>query len=102
MAFEDKVMNATEADWGFMDDPAIVRAGVYASRDVANTYEFVDREDAEQDALLYLAVSPGLIETHRDNLNNLRHAVWSYLDFRASREARRVNMTRELVCEDDD
>lgn len=56
-----KVELATEADWGFMSDPRALEAVEKAARKAAYEFELVEYDDAQQDALLWLAVRPEMV-----------------------------------------
>lgn len=53
-----KVDTATEADWSFVEDSVVMRAVKWAAVKAARQFELVEYDDAEQDALLFLAVRP--------------------------------------------
>lgn len=54
----NKVAHATEADWGFTRIAEVMLAIKNAARKAAREFEMVEMEDAEQDALLWVAVRP--------------------------------------------
>lgn len=93
-----KVDIATEADWSFMDNPEVVKCAAHAAHAVARKYEgVVEEEDLQQDALLYLAVSPGMIAAHlADPDKGINYIDWdlrSYLDHMVTPEVSRSNRT---------
>ena len=58
MANKRKIDTATEADWSFYGDEYVMGAVRTAARKASDQFESVEYEDAEQDALLYLAIRP--------------------------------------------
>lgn len=64
MSAVNKVATATleDADWTFVDEPAVMRAIKNAAIKAANEFELVEFEDAQQDALLWLSVRPEQVQ----------------------------------------
>lgn len=68
-----KVDIATEADWSFMDEPAVMTALKGAARKAAREFNgVVEYEDAYQDAVLWLAVRPGEVDKYRDREGGMK------------------------------
>ena len=72
MSNPSKVDTATEADWSFMDEPAVMAALESAARKVAREFELVEYEDAYQDAVLWLAVRFGEVDKYRDREDGMK------------------------------
>jgi hypothetical protein len=74
MSSPRKVDIATEADWSFMADRAVMAALESAAHKAARLFEgVVEYEDAYQDAVLWLAVRPGEVAKYRNLKNGMRH-----------------------------
>lgn len=56
---------AEDCDWSFVGERAFEKAIDSAVRKAASRFDGIDEEDVRQDAILWLAVRPELIERHR-------------------------------------
>lgn len=99
------VDTATEADWSFMDLPWVVTAIEAAAKAAAREFDLVDFNDAYQDALLYVAVRPGIVpqaeregrKPEQDRLNWLAQSVYTHgLRQSAVRESNRSNLRVQI------
>ena len=93
-----KVDVATEADWSFMDNPAVMAALESAARKAAREFDgVVEYEDAYQDAVLWLAVRPDEVDKYsnrEDGMELLGSRIYIHaLKPAAVREATRSNRT---------
>jgi len=72
---------ATEADWAFHEDRRAMHAVENAARRAAREFDAVEREDALQDALLWLAVRPERYELalETDDWAQLQQDIYSAL-----------------------
>ena len=93
-----KVDVATEADWSFYENDAVVAAASQAAHSVASKFiDIAEFDDLEQDALLFLAVRPEMVATYvadtDGGMKALQWRVYRYLYEEAEREAVRSNRT---------
>jgi len=93
-----KVDVATEADWSFYENDAVVAAASQAAHSVASKFiDIAEFDDLEQDALLFLAVRPEMvadcIADDTKGMSRLQWRVFHYLYEQAEREAVRSNRT---------
>ncbi|MGL5825591.1 MAG: hypothetical protein ACRCYU_12390 [Nocardioides sp.] len=103
---KNRVQAATfdDADWSFCEDAEAVEAVEWAARKAARLFEHVDYGDAQQDALLWLAVRPELHRRHAEagNYRQLGQDVYAHaLREPAAAESDRLAITDSLDIEDE-
>jgi len=77
---ESKVATATEADWSFTSNSEVMLAVKGAARKAAREFDQIEMADAEQDALLWLAVRPdevGKYEHREDGMALLSSRIYA-------------------------